>query len=373
MELSLQKETLAKALSHIGGVVEKRHTMPVLSNVKIDASKDIVFTATDMDIVVSVEVEGTVSKKGGTTVPAHTLYDIVKKLKDGQEVTLSTEDSEDGSLLRVKSGRSNFKLSAIPVSEFPDFDTGEKFDTQFTISPNELIRLIDKTKFAISTEETRYYLNGIYFHAVKDRNVFLAVATDGHRLAKAEMPIPSGAGSIPGVIVPKKTVYEVRKIAESVTDDANVFVSASKIKFSIGKVELTSRLIDGTFPDYERVIPEDNKNLMKVNVKDLSDAIDRVSTICSDRFRSVKLNVENNALTLQTSSPEHGSAEDTLDIEYDASAISIGFNSRYLLEMLSHVGDPNIEILFSDSSSAPALAKDPADEDVLYVIMPMRV
>jgi DNA polymerase-3 subunit beta len=234
--------------------------------------------------------------------------------------------------------------------------------------------LIDRTSFAISTEETRYYLNGIYLHVTENEAVpvLRAVATDGHRLARMEMPRPDGAENMSGVIIPRKTVNELRKLIEDTEETVAVALSDTKVRFSFDDVELISKLIDGTFPDYQRVIPEANDKVMEVDRKTFSDAVDRVSTISTEKSRAVKVELNNGSLVLTASSPDDGTATEELEVSYTGDRLEIGFNSRYLLDITKQIEGDNARFVMADSAS-PTLVRDVADASALYVLMPMRV
>lgn len=368
MQIVVERANLLKSLSHVQSVVEKRGTIAVLSNIKIDAKgNELSLTATDMDIAVVEKVSATVSKSGSTTVPAHTFYDIVRKLPDGTQIELTSSD--DNSKISIRAGQSRFSLACLPVDDFPVMAEGE-FSHNFTLKSAELLALVIKPSFAISTEETRYYLNGIYFHTADD--LLRAVATDGHRLARIEVALPAGASGMNGVIVPRKTIQELRKLLENGEGDVAVSLSDTKIRFVYGDAVLVSKLIDGNFPDYERVIPAANDKLMEVDCKTLKDAVDRVSVISSEKSRAIKLHLENGKLTLSAGGGDQGSASEEIDVTYSSAAIEIGFNSRYLLEMLAQIEGDTVQFVLNDSNS-PALVRDTADVGALYVIMPMRV
>lgn len=372
--LTIERSLLLKALGHVQSVVEKRNTIPILSNVKLVAENNqLALTATDMDIAITENIAADVSQSGALTVPAHTFYDIIRKLPEGSQVELSG-DSDDTGRLNITAPNCKFALPCLPVAEFPVMDAGN-LPHEFEISPAELIALIDKTRFAISTEETRYYLNGIYLHATEEdgNQVLKSVATDGHRLGCIQVDAPAGSESIPGVIIPRKTVLEVRKLLEGNDEPVNVSLSENKISFTISdNATLLSKLIDGTFPDYEKVIPQFNKNLLKVEKTALSQAADRVSTISSERSRAVKLTLSKNLLTLSATNEDSGTAKEEIEVEYDGKEIEIGFNSRYLLEILAGLEDSKAEFAFADGA-APAVVRDPAVSGALFVIMPMRI
>ncbi len=370
IQVTLERGALLKALSHVQSVVERRGTIPILANVKLDAEGDTLrLTATDMDITVTDEVSATVGLSGSTTVPAHTFYDIVRKLPEGQ---IELHKTEGGAKVALKAGPAQFSLACLAIEDFPLLAEGD-LAHDFTLKASELIALIDKTRFAVSTEETRYYLNGIYLHTAKSNgtDVLRAVATDGHRLARIEVPLPAGAAGMPGIIIPRKTIGELRKLMDEGVPQIGVSLSEAKIKFVVGNAVLLSKLIDGTFPDYERVIPQNNDKMLEVDPKALSEAVDLVSVIAAEKTRGVKLAVERGKLTLSASSTEHGGTK-TIDVNYSADALETGFNARYLLDMLAQIEGETVQFILAESTS-PALVRDPGDVGALYVVMPMRV
>ncbi len=308
MKVTVERAELLRSLNHVHRVVERRNTIPILANVLVKAEKGkLSMKATDLDLEVIDSVAAEVSPSGATTVPAHMFYDIVRKLPEGAQIVI--EGSGDRAVLSIRAGRSRFTLQTLPESDFPDLAAGD-MTHKFTLAAADLKRLIDKTQFAISTEETRYYLNGIYLHAAGSaKNATLrAVATDGHRLAQCELPLPAGAAGMPGIIIPRKTVSELHHLVETGEGEVAIELSAGKIRFSIGNVVLTSKLIDGTFPDYGRVIPVNNDKLLTVDKKDFEAAVDRVSTVSSERGRAVKLSITGGRLVLSVTNPDSGSA-----------------------------------------------------------------
>lgn len=372
MRATLERAHFLKPLNHVHRVVERRNTIPILSNVLIRSDGGALsLKATDLDLEVVESVDAMVEVAGATTVPAHMLHDIVRKIPEGATIRLET--SADGATMTLSAGRSRFSLQMLPESDYPDITAGE-FSHAFKVKAGELKRLVDRTQFAISTEETRYYLNGIYLHVVDgaDGPMLRAVATDGHRLAQAEIPAPEGSAGMPGIIVPRKTVGEVQRLLEAPDAEVTVELSDSKIRFTIGPVVLTSKLIDGTFPDYVRVIPQGNDKVLLVDREDFTKAVDRVSTVSSERGRAVKLSLTDGQLVLTVNNPESGMATEELVAEYDAAPLDIGFNSKYLLDIAGQVGSENVRFRLSDAGS-PTLIEDTADERLLYVLMPMRV
>jgi DNA polymerase-3 subunit beta len=372
MKVTLERATLLKSLGHVHRVVERRNTIPILSNVLLHAQdRSLMLKATDLDLEVTETVPADVAVGGGTTLPAHVLYDIVRKLPDGAQVSL--EIGGEGGQLMLRSGRSRFALQSLPEADFPDLNAGDLLH-RFVLGAKDLKRLIDKTQFAISTEETRYYLNGIFVHTldVDGRTMLRAVATDGHRLARLEMPAPAGSESIPGVILPRKTVGEVQKLVEEGDAEIVVELSATKVRFTLGDTVLTSKLIDGTFPDYARVIPSGNDKRLVVDKDAFAAAVDRVSTISSERGRAVKLSLIDSKLTLSVTNPDSGSATEELEVDYDAPPLDIGFNARYLLDITAQLDSDTALLKLADPGS-PTVLQDRDGAAALYVLMPMRV
>ncbi|MEM9009704.1 MAG: DNA polymerase III subunit beta [Pseudomonadota bacterium] len=372
MQISIERSDLLKAMGRAQGVVERRNTIPILANVLIEAEGETLsLRATDLDIEVIDRVKAIVAKPGATTVGAHTLYEIVRKLPDGATVELA-DDGSSGRL-EVRAGRSHFSLATLPREDFPIMASSE-YACNFASPAPTLRRLFDKAKFAISTEETRYYLNGVYMHTADgaDGHVLRCVATDGHRLARIDAELPEGASELPGVIVPRKTVQELRKLLDD--DDATIAVSVSetKIRFATSEVTLTSKVIDGSFPDYSRVIPMQNTKRMEVDAAAFAQAVDRVSTVSSERSRAVKMALEDDRLVLSVNAPDSGAADEELAVAYDAERLEIGFNAKYLLEIAGQVDRENAVFLFN-SSGDPTLMREGNDESALYVVMPMRV
>jgi len=372
MKITVERSELLKSLGHVHRVVERRNTIPILANVliKADGGK-LSLKATDLDLEVTDTIAADVAPGGATTVPAHMLYDIVRKLPDGAQIVL--EGSGDRAVLSIRAGRSRFTLQTLPESDFPDLAAGEMTHT-FKLPAADLKRLIDKTQFAISTEETRYYLNGIYLHTAGSGKTatLRAVATDGHRLAQCDLPLPDGAAGMPGVIVPRKTVNEVQRLVENGEGEVAIELSAGKIRLTIGDVVLTSKLIDGTFPDYARVIPLNNDKDLVVDKKDFEAAVDRVSTVASERGRAVKLSLTGGRLVLSVTNPDSGSATEEIEVEYESEPLDIGFNSRYLLDIAAQI-EGEVAVLKLADPGSPTLIQDKDSKGALYVLMPMRV
>jgi DNA polymerase III subunit beta len=372
MKVSIERSALLKAMSQAQSVVERRNTIPILANVLIEAEGNAVsFRATDLDIEVVDKALAVVERAGASTVGAHTLHEIVRKLPDGSMVELA-DDGASGRM-EISAGRSNFSLATLPREDFPVMASSE-YGCNFTAPAPVLRRLFDKSKFAISTEETRYYLNGVYMHASEGAggNVLRCVATDGHRLARVDAPLPDGAADMPGVIVPRKTVGELRKLLDDDDMQIAVSVSETKIRFATPEIMLTSKVIDGTFPDYTRVIPVGNTRRLEVDAAEFAQAVDRVSTVSSERSRAVKLSLDQDRLILSVNAPDSGAAEEELAVAYNDEHLDIGFNAKYLLEIASQVDRENAVFMFN-SSGDPTLMREGNDESAVYVVMPMRV
>jgi DNA polymerase-3 subunit beta len=371
MRLSIERSALLKALNHVQSVVERRNTIPILSNVLLSAQGDsLKLTATDLDIEISESAPAEVERGGQTTAPANYLYDFVRKLPDGSAVKFDV--SGDDPRLFISAGKSRLHLPILPAGDFPSMPS-DGFETKFEIEPTDLGRLIDKTRFAISTEETRYYLNGIFFHTVDaDGAKLRAVATDGHRLALADAHAPKGSQGMPGVIVPRKTINELKRLLDDAADMAEIAVSPQKIRFALGNAVLTSKLIDGSFPEYARVIPKNNSKKLKIDNKAFSEAVDRVATVSAERSRSVRLAIEKDKITLTVNNPDAGVATEDLPADYASDSMEIGFNARYLLDVAQQIEGAEAVFELADSGS-PTLVRDEADENALYVLMPLRV
>jgi len=367
MKATIERATLLKSLGHVQSVVERRNTIPILSNVLLEAREDgsLRLMATDLDLQVDESVPANVSQPGATTVSAHTFFDIVRKLPDGSQVELTAAEGK----MQVIAGRSRFNLSTLPRDDFPVIAEGE-LPTRFELPAATLRQIIEKTRFAISSEETRYYLMGIFFHVVDDQ--LRAAATDGHRLARVTIGRPDGAEGMPDVIVPRKAVQELYRLLEELEGTVEISLSPTKIRFGLGSAILTSKLIDGTFPDYNRVIPTGNDKLLKLDPKSFSAGVDRVSTIASEKTRAVKISVDRDKVTLSVTSPENGVATEELAADYGSDGIEIGFNARYLLDILGEIDGDTVEVHLADAA-APTLLRENDKSNALYVLMPMRV
>ena len=375
MEFKINSTDLLKALSHIHGIVEVRHTLPILSNIILEAKDDkLILSSTNLDIYCSDKIKAEVLQSGEVSVSAVTFFEIIKRLPSGSEVLMIMEEGENE--IRLTCGRSKFNLSTLKTDDFPIISDSD-LSTNFVLSADELIRIIDKTKFAVSNEETRYYLNGIFLHKAERNSIqFLrAVATDGHRLAQYDIPLPQGAEDITGIIIPKKTIYELRKVLDDANGDVSVSLNENKIKFSFNDLKVVSKVIDGTFPDYTKVIPQKNDKNFKTNNSDLKNAIDRVSAVAANeesKSKAIKFCIENNSLSLSVESQSKGSANEMIDVNYSGDKVDIGFNSKYIIDICNEVDGDEISMSLSDSIS-PATILDKTDENLFFVLMPMRI
>lgn len=368
MKLTIDRTALIKPLGHVQSVVERRNTIPILSNVVLKAENgQLSMTATDMDMDIVETTGAAVIEEGVLTVPAQLLYDIVRKIPEGAELEIA---QNEGSQVKVSAGRSSFNLPTLPIADYPALNDAP-MATEFMIAAVELKSLIENTRFAVSTEETRYYLNGIYFH-LADGHLLRAVSTDGHRLARSQMDLPANAEMMPSVIIPRKAVNELSKLIDEYEGDIKIALSDTRVRFSFGTVEVTTKLIDGTFPDYQRVIPTENNHIMQVSVEAFKASVDRVSTISAEKSRAVKMGLSGSSLTLSASSADSASATEVLEVSYTGADMEIGFNAKYLLDITAQIDGDMMEFALSDTS-APTIIRAPGDDATLFVLMPMRV
>jgi DNA polymerase-3 subunit beta len=370
MKATIERASLLKSLGHVQSVVERRNTIPILSNVLIEAREGggLKLMATDLDLQIVETADAQVETPGTITVSAHTLFDIARKLREGSQVEFHAADGR----MQINAGRARFSLATLPRDDFPVIAEGE-LPTSFELSAQDLVAIIDKTRFAISTEETRYYLNGIYFHVSDEgQPVLKAAATDGHRLARVTVPRPDGAEGMPGIIVPRKCIGELRKLLDEVDGSVQIALSAGKIRFGLGSAILTSKLIDGTFPDYSRVIPTGNDKLLRIDPRSFEEGVDRVATIATEKTRAVKMSLDKDRITLSVTSPENGTAAEEVPGAFQGEGFDIGFNARYLLDILGQIDSDMVELHLADAA-APTLIRETDASPALYVLMPMRV
>ena len=365
----VEKTAFLKALAHCQGVVERRNTVPILAHVLLEAQESTLkITATDLEIAFVETLPAHIKTHGSTTVSAHLLFDVVRKLPEGAEIEFKTSD--DGISLNLRSGRSNYSFACLPAIDFPLMTT-ESLPCTFKIHGGELSRLIDKTRFSMSTEETRYYLNGICFHGTSD-GFLRAVATDGLRLAQAQVELPPEASTMPQVIISRKTIHEIRKLIDEVAEEATVSLSENQVRFVVGTSILISRLIEGKFPEYENVIPFGNDKVLEVNAKAFAEAVDRISIMSTDKLRPVKMRVEGSTMTISAHSSETGSAVEELEVHYTGEPVDFGFNARFILDVTQQISDQHLQFLIGDETQA-IIAKEATDNAALYVLIPMRM
>lgn len=373
MKFTIDRSVFLKALSHGQSVVERRTTVPILSNVLLRATPmGLSMMTTDTDIALIETVPATVAQPGATTVSAQMLFEIVRKLSEGTTIELAFLP-ETGQL-NLKSGRSRFNLSCLPAEDFPQLTQGE-LPYHFTLPIAIFKKLLDRAKFAMSTEETRYYLNGIHLHTIdrEGQKTLRSVATDAHRLAYIEVPLPQGAEDMPGIIIGRKTVTEVRKLVDDAASEVTISLSPTRIEFAFENAVLSSRLIDATYPEYEKAVPLGNDKMAIIDAKAFAAAVDRVATVSNDKVRAIKVNLHNNMLVLSAASHDLGDAveEITVDFPHDT-PIEIGFNARYLLDIAQQIDEDEAQVLLANGD-APAIIKGMLDQEATYVLMPMRV
>jgi len=372
MKFNVNKSDIFKTLSHLQSIVSKKNILPILSNILIEAENNfLTLSSTDMDISIKETISCNVIEKGSTTLNAQIMFDIIKKLPDTSEIEFI---SNDGKLLTIRSNVSKFSLSCLPKDEFPIIDTETNNGKKINIKSETIFNLINKTKFAISNEETRYFLNGLYFNIITNDNIsnLTFVGTDGHRLATSSSIINKPINEIPGVIIPKKTINELSKLLSENYDEIEIDISSNKIVFYIDKLILISKLIDGNFPDYSRVIPKDNNNDLIIDRQNLLSAVDRVSTIANEKSPSIKFKLLKNLVNLSSINNENSTATEDIKASYEGNDIEIGFNSRYIMDILDNLEEQEVKISFNDSSS-PIIIQEKINSDNIYVLMPMRV
>ena len=371
MKFKISRSSLFKTLSHLQGIVDKKNSLPILANILIEAKDNhLILSSTDMDISIIEKIPCSVTENGSTTINSQILYDIVRKIDDNSEIEII---SNNGKLLTLRSSGSRFSLASLPKEDYPIIEKDNN-GINIAINSKTLFKLIDKTKFAISNEETRYFLNGLYFNVTNENktNIVTLVGTDGHRLAKFSHKIDGETNQVSGVIIPKKTIYELSKLLSEIDIDIKISISSNKIIFTIDNIIFISKLIDGSFPDYKRVIPNDNSNILVINRAKLLSAVDRVSTIANEKSPVIKFKLLKNILNLNTINNESSTASEDVTINYDGDEIEIGFNSKYIMDILNNLEDNEISISLKDNIS-PIIAQENSNKKLVYVLMPMRV
>jgi len=371
MKFKIDRSIFFRTLSHLQGIVDKKNSLPILSNILIEAiDNKLILSSTDMDISIIEKIDCNVLESGATTINSQILYDIVRKIDENKEIEII---SNDGKLLTLRADGSRFSLACLPKEDFPIIDQ-DNSGINIKINSKIFFKLIDKTKFAISNEETRYFLNGLYFNITKekDNSIVTLVGTDGHRLAKFSHNIEENIDQVSGVIIPKKTIYELSKLLSETDQDVLISISSNKIVFTFDNIIFFSKLIDGSFPDYNRVIPKENTNILKINRSILLSAVDRVSTIANEKAPVIKFKLFKDILNLNTINNESSTASEDLKINYDGDEIEIGFNSKYIMDIVNNLEDDEISLNLKDNSS-PIIALENSNTKLVYVLMPMRV
>ena len=371
MKFQISKQKIFRTLSHLQGIVDKKNTLPILSNIMLEAKDNsLILSSTDMDISIVEKLDCNVLENGATTINSQIIYDIVRKLDDNSEVEVI---SNNGKILTLRASGSRFSLSCLPKEDFPIIDQ-QTDGINIKLNSQVLFKLIDKTKFAISNEETRYFLNGLYFNIYKenDKSEVTLVGTDGHRLAKSSHILDQNIEQVTGVIIPKKTINELSKLLSDLDQEIDITISTNKIIFYINNLVFISKLIDGTFPDYKRVIPIDNQNILEVDRENLLSAVDRVSTIANEKSPVIKLKLLKDVMNLNTINNDNSTATEDLKLNYDGDDFEIGFNSKYIMDIVNNLEDEIITLKFKDGSS-PIIAQEKSNSNLVYVLMPMRV
>ena len=371
MEFKINRDVFLKSLSHASGIIEKKTTLPILSNILIEAKNSkIKITATDLDIIYSEEIDlKELKQEGSTTTSASVLYDILRKLEANADVELSLQSTNK---LKLVSGNSKFNLLCMPSDNYPVSDEDIKQKT-FEISSQKLLKLLNKTKISISNDETRHYLNGIYMHKIinKDKSFLSAVATDSHRLSSSSIEIGADT-SFESIILPKKTIFQLISLLEQNNNVIKISNSKSKIKFEMENGVLISKVIDGRFPDYSKVIPKGNEKVLQINLNEFKNSIERVTTVSSDRKEGLKIAISKDSVQLSVNNPISGEGTETVKARFNADDLNISFNSRYLTDIASEIENESIIINLKDAGS-PVLISDFSDQNSFHVVMPMKI
>ncbi len=369
MKFSVNQQDLQKSLGYCQGVIEKRSTLPILSNILIEAvNSKLKITATDLDLIFVNEISNIkILEEGKTTTSSSIMFDIVRKIPSGSQINF---ENSGESKLQLESNKSSFNLNSINASEFPITD--ENFnENEFSINSKDLLKLLNKCKFSISNDETRHYLSGIFFHQTQtdDKNFLTAAATDSHRMSISKVRLKDKIEFEP-IILPKKTIFQLCSLLEDYDGEVRVSNIKSKIKFELNNSILISKLIDGKFPNYIQVVPRENQKKLEIDLKSFLNSVDRVASVSLDKKDGVKFNLTKDNLDLSVNNTNSGDGKENLSVKFDTD-LDISFNSRYLIDIASQLDGDNIEIYLKDTGS-PALIKDPADFDSIYVVMPMK-
>ena len=371
MEFTINRNIFLKALGHANGIIEKKSTLPILSNILIEAKDSkIKITSTDLDIIYFEEIlPQELKKEGSTTTSASILYDILRKIEPNAKIKLSLQSTNK---LKLVSGNSQFNLLCLSSDNFPLSD--ENIDQQtFEVDSQKLLKLLNKTRISISNNETRHYLNGIYLHKVnlENKSFLNGVATDSHRLSSSSLEINTNI-NFESIILPKKTIFQLISLLEQSTNTIKISNNKSKIKFEMGNGVLISKVIDGRFPDYNKVIPKNNAKILQMKLDEFKNSIERVTTVSVDRKEGLKMTITKDSLQLSVNSPNSGEGIDRINAKFNSEDINISFNSRYLIDIASQIENDSIIIYFKDVGS-PALIKDLSDNNSFHVVMPMKI
>ena len=371
MQFVVKRDTLLKSLNFVQGVVEKKNTLPILSNVLLLLKdKKLSIIATDLDIIFYDEINDVeIIKEGSTTTSAGILYDILRKISSNSKLNF---DLKSENKLSLKSENSDFNLLCLPIDNFPSF--ADEFEGQeISLNNGRFLKLLNKTKISISNDDTRHYLNGIFLHLTEahGRNFLTGVATDSHRLSSSSLEIQN-AGDFSSLILPRKTVFQLCSLLAETTEPLTMQTSENKIKFTFGKMKLISKVIDGKFPDYKKVVPTVNDKTLVVSSKDFINSIERVASVSLDRKEGVKLAITKENIQLSVNSANSGEGNEKIQAEFNSENLNISFNSKYLIDIASEVEDKNLKMNLKDSVS-PVLIEDASDKNSYYVIMPMKI
>jgi DNA polymerase III subunit beta len=371
MQFIVKRDVLLKSLNFVQGIVEKKNTLPILSNVLLQLKDNkLSIVATDLDIIFYDEVKDVkVIKEGSTTTSAAILYDILRKISSNSELNFELKSENK---LSLKSENSDFNLLCLPTDNFPSF--ADEFEGQeIVLNNNRFLKLLNKTRISISNDDTRHYLNGIFLHLTEShgRNFLTGVATDSHRLSSSSLEIENTA-DFTSIILPRKTVFQLCSLLAETSEQLTMHISENKIKFTIGKIKLISKVIDGKFPDYKKVVPSTNDKTLVVSSKDFISSIERVASVSLDRKEGVKLIINKDNIQLSVNSANSGDGNEKIKAEFSSENLNISFNSKYLIDIASEVEDKNLKMNLKDSVS-PVLIEDASDKNSYYVIMPMKI
>ena len=369
MKFNVNQQDLQKSLNYCQGIIEKRSTLPILSNILLDVSNSkLKITATDLDLIFIHEIQNVeILEEGKTTTSSSIMYDIVRKFSSGKKINFSDIGENK---LHLESEKSVFNLNCMSPADFPLSE--ENFsENEFSINSKKLLKLLNKCKFSVSNDETRHYLSGIFFHQTQhdDKTFLTAAATDSHRMSISKIGLSEKIEFEP-IILPKKTIFQLCTLLEDYEGDVKISNIKSKIKFELENSILISKLIDGKFPNYLQVIPKENQKKLEVDLKLFLGCVDRVASVSLDKKDGVKFNISKDVLNLSVNNTNSGDGKESLNVKFDHE-LNISFNSRYLIDVASQLEGDNIEVFFKDSGS-PALIKDPGDFDSIYVVMPMK-